>query len=347
MVSQNGILDALRTVKYPGYSRDIVSFGLVREVKAANGAVSVLLQLTSANPEAAQQIKGEIERLLKGLSGVNQVQVDVQMPAAGQPPAGKNPFDNQARVPGLKRIIAVASGKGGVGKSTCAVNLACALKQLGANTGLLDCDIYGPSVPLMMGVHEKPTVSAAEKLVPPVGHGIKVMSIGLLLTDDQPVIWRGPMITKTIQQFLQQVEWGELDFLLVDLPPGTGDAQLSLSQTVPLDGGVIITTPQEASLGVVRKGVAMFQKVNVPILGIVENMSYFTAPNGDRVEIFGHGGGKQEAARQNVPFLGEVPIFTEIREGGDAGTPIVVSAPNHPAARAFFTVAERLQQQLK
>ena len=346
MVSQNGILDALRTVKYPGYSRDIVSFGLVREVKAANGVVSVSLQLTSANPEAAQQIKGEIESVLKDLSGVKQVDVDVKMPAAGQPPAGKNPFDNQARVPGLKRIVAVASGKGGVGKSTCAVNLACALNQLGAKTGLLDCDIYGPSVPLMMGVHAKPTVSPAEKLVPPVGHGIKVMSIGLLLTDDQPVIWRGPMITKTIQQFLQQVEWGELDFLLVDLPPGTGDAQLSLCQTVPLDGGVIITTPQEASLGVVRKGVAMFQKVNVPILGIVENMSYFTAPNGERVEIFGHGGGKQEAARQNVPFLGEIPIFTEIREGGDAGMPIVVSAPNHPAGKAFMAVAELLRQRL-
>jgi ATP-binding protein involved in chromosome partitioning len=347
MVSQNAILDALKTVKYPGYSRDIVSFGLVRDVKAANGAVSVGLQLTSAHPEAAQQIKGEIERVLKGLPGVNQVQVDIKMPAAGQTPGAKNPFENQARVPGLKRIIAIASGKGGVGKSTCAVNLACALKQLGSNTGLLDCDIYGPSVPLMMGVHEKPTVSAAEKLVPPVGHGIKVMSIGLLLTDDQPVIWRGPMITKTIQQFLQQVEWGELDFLLVDLPPGTGDAQLSLCQTVPLDGGVIITTPQEASLGVVRKGVAMFRKVNVPILGIVENMSYFTTPNGERVEIFGHGGGKHEAARQNIPFLGEVPIFTEIREGGDAGMPIVVSAPNHLAGKAFMAVAELLRQRLK
>jgi ATP-binding protein involved in chromosome partitioning len=344
MVSNNAILDALKTVKYPGYSRDIVSFGLIREVKAANGAVSVSLQLTSANPEAAHQMKHEIEDVLKGLSGVNHVHVDIQMPAAGQPPAGKNPFDHQARVPGLKRIIAIASGKGGVGKSTCAVNLACALKQLGAKVGLLDCDIYGPSIPLMMGVHVKPTVSQAEQLVPPIGHGVKVMSIGLLLTDEQPVIWRGPMITKTIQQFLNAVEWGELDFLLVDLPPGTGDAQLSLCQTVPLDGGVIITTPQEASLGVVRKGVAMFQKVNVPILGIVENMSYFTAPNGERVEIFGHGGGQHEAARQDVPFLGEVPIFTEIREGGDSGMPIVVSAPNHPAGQAFMDVAKQLRQ---
>ena len=174
----------------------------------------------------------------------------------------------------------MASGKGGVGKSTCSANLACALHHLGASVGLLDCDIYGPSIPLMMGVYERPTVSADERLVPPVAHGVKVMSIGLLLNDDQPVIWRGPMITKTIHQFLLAVEWGDLDYLLVDLPPGTGDAQLSLCQTVPLDGGVIVSTPQEASLGVVRKGIAMFRKVNVPILGLVENMSYFTTPNG-------------------------------------------------------------------
>jgi ATP-binding protein involved in chromosome partitioning len=253
---------------------------------------------------------------------------------------------NQNRIPDVKRIIAVASGKGGVGKSTCSVNLACALKQLGARVGLLDCDIYGPSIPLMMGVCERPTVGEDERLVPPSNHGVKVMSIGLLLENDQPVIWRGPMISKTIQQFLFAVEWGEMDFLLVDLPPGTGDAQLSLCQTVPLDGGVIVTTPQEASLGVVRKGIAMFRKVNVPLLGIVENMSYFTAPNGERVEIFGHGGGQAEAARQNIPFLGEVPIFTEIREAGDCGMPIVVSAPNKPAGRAFIQIAEALRKSL-
>ena len=346
MISQDAILGALKTVKYPGYSRDIVSFGLVKDIAADGESVSVLLQLTSANAGAADQIKAETERALKGLPGVQRVQVEIRMAATGQTPAAGNPFANQSRVPGIKRIIAVASGKGGVGKSTCAANLACALRHSGAKVGLLDCDIYGPSIPLMMGVHEKPTVSPQEKLVPPVAHGVKVMSLGLLITDDQPVIWRGPMITKTIQQFLHQVEWGELDFLLVDLPPGTGDAQLSLCQATPLDGGVIITTPQEASLGVVRKGIAMFEKVNVPILGIVENMSYFTTPNGDRVEIFGHGGGKQEASRQKTPFLGEVPIFTEIREGGDAGTPIVVSAPNHPAGKAFLGIAEMLQKNL-
>ena len=344
MLSQEEIQNALKAVKYPGFSRDIVSFGLVKEISAANGAVSVTLQLTSPNPEAAQQIKSESERILKNLPDVKNAFVEVKMPAAGQNPAVKNPFDNQQKIPNLKKIIAVASGKGGVGKSTCSVNLACALTHLGAKVGLLDCDIYGPSIPLMMGVHEKPTVNAAERLVPPSNHGVKVMSIGLLLNDDQPVIWRGPMITKTIQQFLLAVEWGELDFLLVDLPPGTGDAQLSLCQTVPLDGGVIISTPQEASLGVVRKGIAMFRKVNVPILGIVENMSWFTAPNGERVEIFGHGGGQEEAARQNVPFLGEVPIFTEIREGGDRGMPIVVSTPNHAAGRAFIQIAETLRK---
>jgi ATP-binding protein involved in chromosome partitioning len=347
MVTQTDIQNALKSVKYPGFSRDIVSFGLVKEISAANGAVSVALQLTSPNPDAAQQIKSEAERVLKTLPGVNQVHVEVRQPADGKSATGANPFAGQKGVPGVNRVIAIASGKGGVGKSTVSVNLACALQQLGARVGLLDCDIYGPSIPLMMGVHEKPTISTEERLVPPVAHGVKVMSIGLLLNDDQPVIWRGPMIAKTIDQFLMAVEWSDLDFLLVDLPPGTGDAQLSLCQTVPLDGGVIVTTPQEASLGVVRKGIAMFNKVNVPILGIVENMSYFTAPNGERVEIFGHGGGRGEAARQKVPFLGEVPIFTEIREGGDRGMPIVVSAPNHAAGKVFIQIAEMLRKNLK
>ncbi|MBW8864389.1 MAG: Mrp/NBP35 family ATP-binding protein [Verrucomicrobia bacterium] len=346
MLSQDTVLAALKSVKYPGYSRDIVSFGLVKEVSIANDIVTVRMQLTSPNVEAALQIKADGERALKDLPGVKQALVEVHQPAPGQG-APQSAFANQNRVKGVKKIIAVASGKGGVGKSTCSANLACALAHLGAKVGLLDCDIYGPSIPLMMGVHEKPTVNEAERLVPPSNHGVKVMSIGLLVTDDQPVIWRGPMITKTIQQFLLAVEWGDLDFLLVDLPPGTGDAQLSLCQTVPLDGGVIVTTPQEASLGVVRKGINMFTKVNVPILGIIENMSYFTAPNGDRVEIFGHGGGKEEAARQNVPFLGEIPLFTEIREGGDRGMPITVSTPNHPAGKAFIQIADTVRKNLK
>jgi len=195
---------------------------------------------------------------------------------------------------------------------------------------------------LMMGIRDKPTISAAEKLVPPVSHGVKLMSMGFLIEGDAPVIWRGPMIMKTIQQFISDVEWGQLDYLLVDLPPGTGDAQLSLCQTVPLDGGVIVTTPQEASLGVVRKGIAMFEKVNVPILGLVENMSYFTAPNGERIEIFGHGGGRAEAGRRNLPFLGEIPIYLEIRRGGDAGMPVVVSNPQDAPAQGFISIAKCL-----
>ena len=349
MPTQDQIKNSLKAIKYPGYSRDIVSFGLVKEVAVQGGAVNVTLALTTHQPDVAAQIKAESERVLRSIEGVNTVFVEVQQPkpAGATPAAGQpGPWGQQNRVPGLRRVVAVASGKGGVGKSTVSVNLACGLRHLGARVGLLDCDIYGPSIPLMMGVHERPTLSEAEKMVPPSNYGVKLMSMGFLLDDDQPVIWRGPMIMKTIQQFFSAVEWGELDFLLVDLPPGTGDAQLSLCQTVPLDGGVIVTTPQEASLGVVRKGIAMFQKVNVPILGLVENMSYFTTPTGDRVEIFGHGGGQAEARRQQVPFLGEIPLYTEVREGGDRGVPVVVSAPSTPVGQSFLAVAHALRERL-
>jgi ATP-binding protein involved in chromosome partitioning len=347
MLNQDTIINALKSVKYPGYSRDIVSFGIVKNVAANNGAVSFTLELTSANTDIAAQLKQTCEQAIRTLPEVKMVHVEVKMPAGQQAPVtGQSGMATQNRVPGLARIIAVASGKGGVGKSTCSVNLACALRLLGAKVGLLDCDIYGPSIPLMMGIKQRPTISPEEKMIPPANHGVKLMSMGFLLDGDQPVIWRGPMITKTIQQFFQAVEWGQLDYLLVDLPPGTGDAQLSLCQTVPLDGGVIVTTPQEASLGVVRKGIAMFEKVNVPILGIVENMSYFTTPNGERVEIFGHGGGRAEAERQKTAFLGEIPIYTEIRIGGDQGQPVVVTSPNEPPAQAFIKVAEALRQKL-
>ena len=346
-LSPDDIRNALKAVKYPGYSRDIISFGLVKEANVANGAVSVSMLLTSANAQAAAQIKADCERVLKALPGVQHVYVEVKQPAAAPgAPAPAGPGANQNRVPGIQRIVAVASGKGGVGKSTVSVNLACALQHLGAKVGLLDCDIYGPSIPLMMGIQQRPGLSDTEKMIPPSSHGVKLMSMGFLLDGDQPVIWRGPMIQRTIQQFITAVDWGELDFLLVDLPPGTGDAQLTLCQTVPLDGGVIVTTPQEASLGVVRKGIAMFEKVNVPLLGMVENMSYFTTPNGERVEIFGHGGGRAEAERRKIPFLGEVPIFTEIREGGDRGVPVAVSGPDRPPGRVFVQIAEALRLQL-
>jgi ATP-binding protein involved in chromosome partitioning len=347
MLTQNAILEALKAVKYPGYSRDIVSFGLIKEVSVDGGSVSVGVQLTGGTPEVATQIQKDCETVLRGLAEVDRVIVQVRHPAsAGGSAPASNPWAGQNRVPGLDRIIAVASGKGGVGKSTVSANLACALARLGHAVGLLDCDIYGPTIPLMMGTRERPTVSAEEKLVPPTSHGIKLMSMGFLLDDDQPVIWRGPMIVKTIQQFLLQVDWGQLDFLLVDLPPGTGDAQLTLCQTVPLDGGVVVTTPQEASLGVVRKGIAMFRKVNVPILGLVENMSYFTTPQGERVEIFGHGGGASEAERQQIPFLGEIPLYPEIRLGGDQGVPVVVSAPQQPPGQAFLRIGEALIRSL-
>jgi len=336
------ILNALKSIKYPGYSRDIVSFGLVKNVVANAGAVSLTLELTTPNQEAGRQIKEQCEQVLRALPGVNHVMVELKQPPAASGAQPQSPWGNQTRVPGVQRLIAIASGKGGVGKSTCSVNLACGLAHLGARVGLLDCDIYGPSIPLMMGIRERPTVSEDEKLIPPSSHGVKLMSIGFLVDGDSPVIWRGPMIMKTIQQFLQRVEWGTLDYLLVDLPPGTGDAQLSLCQTAPLDGGVIVTTPQEASLGVVRKGIGMFEKVQVPILGMVENMSYFITPSGERHEIFGHGGGKQEAARQGIPFLGEIPLYTAIREGGDRGVPVVVSAPQEPPGQAFLTICKAL-----
>ena len=346
MPSEDDIKNALKAVKYPGYSRDVVSFGLVKEAAAKDGLVSVTLQLATARPEVANQLKTDCERVLKSLPGVSGVHVQINQPGAQAAGDHAGPLAQQRPMPGVHRVVAVASGKGGVGKSTVSVNLACALQHLGRQVGLLDCDIYGPSIPLMMGINHKPTLTEDEKMVPPANYGVKLMSIGFLIEGDQPVIWRGPMIMKTIQQFISAVDWGNLDCLLVDLPPGTGDAQLSLCQTVPLDGGVIVTTPQEASLGIVRKGIAMFQKVNVPILGIVENMSYFTTPTGDRVEIFGHGGGQAEAKRQNVSFLGEVPLFTEIREGGDRGLPVTVSAPGAPPAQAFVRIAERLNQLL-
>jgi ATP-binding protein involved in chromosome partitioning len=342
-ITETIVKEILKTVKYPGYSRDIVSFGLVKNVWVDGADVRVEMHIAVDHTGVSQQIQAEAERALKAIDGIGAVLVQIK---TGQGAVAAKPWNNQSGIPGIGSIVAVASGKGGVGKSTVAVNLACALSRLGARVGLLDCDIYGPSIPLMMGVQQKPNITQDEKLEPLVSHGVKLMSIGFLIDGDAPVIWRGPMIVKTIQQFLGSVDWGTLDCLVIDLPPGTGDAQLTLCQTVPLNGGVVVTTPQEASLGVVRKGINMFLKLNVPILGIVENMSYYTAPNGDRVEIFGHGGGRDEAGRQKVDFLGEVPIFKEIREGGDKGVPVVVGSPEGKPAEAFMQIAKSLRTKL-
>ena len=346
-LQESAVLEVLRSVKYPGYSRDIVSFGLVKGVQIDGSAVGVLLELTAPNPEIGRQIADAAKAALRDrLEGITDAHVQVQVPTPVAAASANTGVPQRNRMPGVRRVVAVASGKGGVGKSTCSVNLACALAREGFRVGLLDCDIYGPSIPLMMGVHDRPGLTDDERLVPPTSHGVKLMSMGFLIDPEQAVIWRGPMIQKTIHQFIHQVAWGDLDYLLVDLPPGTGDAQLSLCQSVPLDGGVVITTPQEASLGVVRKGVMLFEKVQVPILGIVENMSGFRLPDGSRVDIFGHGGGRQEAERKGVPFLGEIPLMVAIREGGDCGRPVVVADPDGEAARAFAAVAAALRQRL-
>jgi ATP-binding protein involved in chromosome partitioning len=262
------------------------------------------------------------------------------------PMAGAGTAPARPQIVGVKHIVAVGSGKGGVGKSTVAVNLACALTKLGQKIGVMDADIYGPSVPKMMGAMQRPTMSG-DKLDPVENFGLKMMSMAFLLDGNSPVIWRGPMIMKAIQQFSHAVNWGELDVLVVDLPPGTGDAQLSLAQTIALDGGVIVTTPQDVALEVARRGIAMFEKVNVKILGIIENMSYYVCPHcGEHDDIFGHGGGKREAEQMGVPFLGEVPLFSEIRICGDKGVPIVVAEPKSKPAQAFVGCAESVMGQL-
>ena len=346
MLTENQVREALKQVKYPGFTRDIVSFGIVKQIAVSGGDVAVTMQLTTGDPKISAQIRADAEQALRQLPGVGRASVEISAQAPA-PAAGHVGFEKR-RVPGVKKIIAVASGKGGVGKSTVAVNLACALAQMKLKIGLMDCDIYGPSVPLMMNVHERPTASDPDHINPLANYGVKLMSMGFLVEGDAPVIWRGPMIMKAVQQFIHDVNWAPLDVLLVDLPPGTGDAQLSLAQVTELDGGVIVTTPQDASLGVVRKGIGMFQKVHVPITGLIENMSYFVCSHCQtRAEIFAHGGGRREAERQKVPFLGEVPIYPEIRAGGDTGVPVVVGAPDSPAGKAFVEIARALWKKIK
>jgi ATP-binding protein involved in chromosome partitioning len=349
---------ALAQVKYPGFSRDIVSFGLVRSLEFADGRARVALALTTVDPKIPTHLKREIVSCLSVLPGVREVAVEIAVTApkaAGIPVGGANQnlAGNNGAPKAIKYAVAIASGKGGVGKSTFAVNLACALAQhLAAagrpgRVGLMDCDIYGPSVPLMIGLHgERPNVEGENTIIPLEKHGVKVMSMGFLVDDNTPVVWRGPMIMKTIQQFVQNVRWGELDILLVDLPPGTGDAQLSLVQTLPLDGAVLVTTPQPAATNVARKGGLMFQKVNVPLLGIAENMSYFLDPAGNKHALFGEGGGQKTADSLGTILLGQVPLIPEIRAGGDIGAPVVVTAPSGEAAKIFRAIGEAVLTQL-
>ncbi|MCG3149544.1 MAG: Iron-sulfur cluster carrier protein [Verrucomicrobiae bacterium] len=344
--TEEQIREALKQVKFPGFSRDIVSFGIVKSITVGD-EVTVALHIITRDQNIPAQVEREVAGALKAFGKVNIQMTAQQPPQQSMPMAGQGAAPVKPNIPGVKTIIAVASGKGGVGKSTVAVNLACALSQLGHKIGLLDADIYGPSVPKMMGTTGQPTITD-EKLDPKENFGLKMMSMALLMDAGAPVIWRGPMIMKAIQQFSLAVNWGELDTLVVDLPPGTGDAQLSLVQTIALDGGVIVTTPQDVALEVARRGIQMFEKVNVRILGIVENMSYYVCPHcHEHDDVFGHGGGRQEAERLEVPFLGEIPLFTEIRICGDKGLPVVIAAPNSEPAKAFQKCAEAVLRQLE
>lgn len=340
MPTPNEILVELKKVKYPGFTRDIVSFGMVKDIEIAHKGVTVSLNAPSANPEVVARIVEEIRRTVAAMPGVPAVEVHMEQAAA----APRMAAGAQRRpVPGVRHVVAVASGKGGVGKSTVAVNLALAMRAAGWRVGLMDADVYGPSVAMMVGAERQVALTPERRIIPLEAFGIRYISMALFLNDETPVIWRGPMVTKLESEFLFNVEWGELDCLVLDLPPGTGDAQLTITQRVALAGGVVVTTPQEIALMDVRRGVTMFQEVDVPVLGVIENMSYHVCRKcGRRHEIFAHGGGERLARELGVPFLGELPIVRELREGGDYARPLVAVRPDHPIAAAFRAIAERV-----
>ena len=354
--------DMLKTVPYPGYSRDIVSFGMVKNISIDGRNVGVLIRLTEHQPQIADQIRESVSAALRNVPGVANLQVDLEMPPAPAPRDERHehgdhgqhdhhghahgrqapafPTHEAQALPGVRSILAVASGKGGVGKSTVATNLSVALSLAGLQTGLLDADIYGPNIPLLMGVDGKPEVRGDNRIVPFFNHGVKMQSLGFFLTDSTPVIWRGPMVMKAVQQLLQDTDWGELDVLVIDLPPGTGDVQLTLVQTVPLTGAVLVTTPQNLALLDVQKGAEMFKHVNAPLLGIVENMSFYLCPDcGKETEIFRRGGGQKESERLGIPLLGRIPLESAVCDAGDAGVPVVVGEPDGRAGQEFRQVA--------
>ncbi len=345
---------ALKTVKFPGFSRDIVSFGLVREVELNDGNALVGIEITTGDDSVPETIAADVKAAVGAIAGIQDVKVRMEISRPKQQPSpagtGHSQPASSAAMQKVKYAIAIASGKGGVGKSTATVNLACALQQLleaegKPGVGIMDCDIYGPSVPLMLGATGRPEIEG-DLIVPIENFGVRTMSMGFLVDEDTPVVWRGPMIMKTIQQFAQNVNWGELEILVVDLPPGTGDAQLSLVQTLPLEGAVIVTTPQPAAYNVARRGARMFDKVNVPLLGVVENMSYLEGPDGTRQALFGEGGGQKTADSLGTQLLGQVPIDPSIRVGCDNGIPIVVSDPESAAAQVFIKIARQILDQL-
>jgi ATP-binding protein involved in chromosome partitioning len=341
------VLERLKAVKFPGYSRDIVSFGLVKEVKIAGSDLIVRLSVATNNPAVPEALKRDSEKVLGAIPGVGSIKVVIDITAP--PDVASSGQTGTTKIPGVDHVIAIASGKGGVGKSTVAANLAAALQRSGVAVGLCDCDIYGPSISLMFGAtQERPTATSDNTIIPIERYGIKLMSMGSLLDDGSPAILRGPMVTRATQQFLRQVDWSGLDYLILDLPPGTGDIQLTVVQTVALSGAVIVTTPQEVALIDARKASSMFAKVNVPVLGIVENMSYFLSPSdGKRYEIFGSGGGALEAKRLKVPLLGAVPLDIETREAGDRGMPVVFEKPQHPISQVFCKIADQLRRRVE
>ena len=335
---------ALARVVDPASGRDIVSAGLVGDVSQREGLVQVSLLTDRAHAAAMEPIRIAAERALASVAGVRNAAVVLTAHKPGQPAAA--PPTKPVLLPDVRAIVAIASGKGGVGKSTTCVNLAVALAQMGLKVGLLDADIYGPSLPRMLGLNRKPEVKG-DRMIPLDAWGLRAMSIGFLVEEETPMIWRGPMVMGALEQMMGQVEWGALDIMLVDMPPGTGDAQLTMSQRVNLAGAVIVSTPQDIALIDARRGVRMFERTKVPVLGLIENMSFFACPScGHESHIFGHGGARAEATRLGCEFLGEIPLLLDIREGADAGTPIVAADPKGMAAQAFGAIAKRLWEKV-